>query len=99
MADELPLDMSVPAWGWSAEKTEQLRTAVLFARDQHRITYLTENENGRRVAMIAPCGSLETGYSELEAALAELARLQEPYQRQLVRVRELIAQENASLQG
>jgi hypothetical protein len=77
--------------------TLRARAAIFAARAEHTVTYLLHE--GERVAMIAPCGSLETGYSELEAALAELARLQEPYQRQLVRVRELIAQENASLQG
>jgi hypothetical protein len=39
------------------------------------------------------------GYSPLEAAVAELSRLHGPYQSQLQRVRDLMAQENANLQG
>jgi hypothetical protein len=90
------VELHVPGRTTAGDLADLLE-AINAARDEHRVTWVLSW--GRRVAMIVPCGSLETGYSELEAALAELARLQEPYQRQLVRVRELIAQENASLQG
>lgn len=80
-------------------RTLELQAAIMAAASaEHRITFLTAH--GRRVVMIAPANSDPVkGYSPLEAAIAELARLQEPYQRQLARVRELIAQENASLRG
>jgi hypothetical protein len=91
MANELALDGASPpvlALG--------IREAARQARDRQQVTHLTHN--GERIAAIVPCaGSMEEGYSELEAAVAEVARLQGPYQQALARLAEVTAREQANL--
>jgi hypothetical protein len=97
MADELDVEVIGDAFYNDDGACPELAAAFRRAHDG-QVTYLTEA--GCRFAAIVPhAGDAEHGYSEFEAAVAEFARLQGPYQRALARVRDLMAQENTSLKG